>query len=308
MIYKKRKHIVESVFKAFSNEPVFSYIEKSLPKDEFYVNIEDDEITNSHLLYLPHTKINTFNDKKTAYIKWDYFVFIRFCYLWKEVISEDDKKFLNKLVQCPGKFLIVRKLLPFMSMQEAINVTLFEFMESYFYFGEGREHILRRGMDNLVVATTPQINRIVFGLLPVFAFIFLLAAKALFYPAEFVVSGSVIHFVLSYGLGLACGDLFVIWRYIDSSLLVNEMKGKNRYTIKYLLPFYRFWEELKFLARGLLIFRENKILSTPPGEISPFILRAKEFCASFLTFEDYLLADATVVSENKLVSLKRVKV
>lgn len=308
MSAEKRKHIVASIFQSFSEEPVFSYIKKSILLDEFYADVVDDEVTTSQLLYLNREKINTFDDKKVHGIKWNYFVFIRFCFLWKEVIPASDKVFLNKLVQEPKKFLVVRRLLPFMSLDRAINVVLFEFMESYFYFGEGQENILRVGMDNLVAASTTKIRRIALGVLPVFVFMGLLFLKVFFYPAELVVSGAIIHFWLAYMLGLAFGDLFVFWRYIDSSILVNEVSGKSRYPKRFLLPFYRFGEQFKFIARGFLISKKNIVVPNDPNEISPFVLKAKEFCAGFLTFEDYLLADAVIVPENKLPSTKRVKI
>lgn len=308
MDIEKRKRFISAVFEKYSEEPFFAYL-----KNEGFLDGENlsVELEMEKVLFFPSRPITGFVDSKELDgLQWDYLLFVRFCYLWEKVFSSDAKNFLNNLVEKPAYFTLVRRLTKFTSLDNAINIVLLNFLKSYLYYGEFNETVLRNNMEEIVVATTTKLAQIAMGLLSVIFFVFLIAVELAYFPAGYEGLKSITHVFLSYGLGLALGDLFITWKYLDSAILVNELKGKTQYKIKQLLPVHRFFEQLKFIGKFPFWFMDMKkkeklgILSQP----APFLTKAKEFFEAFSVFEDYMLVDCAVNVPSSPSVSKRVKI
>lgn len=308
MDLEKRKRFISVVFEKHSKEPFFIYL-----KNEGFLDGESlsVELMIDRVLFFPNKDIDGFmGGKKLEGLQWDYLLFVRFCYLWEEVFSSDAKNFLNNLVKNPLDFTLIRRLAKFTSLDNAISIVLLDFLKSYLYYGEFNETALRNNMEGVVMATTTKVSQIAMGLLSVVFFVFLLSMELAYFPSGYESLKAISHVFLSYGLGLAVGDLFITWRYLDAAILVNELRGRKPYKIKFLLPFYRFWEQLKFIGRFPFWFinmrkaQQSGIVEQP----APFLTKAKEFVDVFPVFEDYMLVDCAITIPVAESAGKRVKV
>ena len=305
---EKRKRFISVVFEKHSKEPFFIYL-----KNEGFLDGESlsVELMIDRVLFFPNKAIDGFvGGKKLEGLQWDYLLFVRFCYLWEEVFSSDAKSFLNNLVKNPLDFTLIRRLAKFTSLDNAVSIVLLDFLKSYLYYGEFNETALRNNMEGVVMVTTTKLNQIAMGSLSVMFFVFLLAMELAYFPSGYEGLKAISHVFLSYGLGLAFGDLFITWRYLDAAILVNELKGKKQYKTKYCLPLYRFLEQLKFIGKFPFWFinmrRKEKLGVVEQS--SPFLTRAKEFVDLFTVFEDYMLVDCAINLPVAETVGKRVKI
>lgn len=308
MDLEKRKRFLSVVFEKHSEEPFFLYLKNSGFLDGEGISVE---LVIDRVLFFPSNSIGGFKDnKKLDGLQWDYLLFVRFCYLWENVFSSDAKNFLNNLVKKPLDFTLIRRLTRFTSLDNAVNIVLLNFIKSFLYYGEFNETALRNNMEEVVMATTTKISQTAMGLLSVMFFVFLLSVELSYFPAGYEGLKSISHIILSYGLGLAFGDLFITWRYLDAAILVNELKGKKRYKAKYLLPLNRFVEQLKFVGKFPFWFMDMRkkqklgIVNQP----APFLTKAKEFIEVFSVFEDYMLVDCAITNPVTKSAGKRVKI